>query len=215
MPACWLVVKAPTPKVTMMTIAVCRPHARHFCVACHLTPVSCAVPRDGGETKVQRQGPVLRLRSVRAGLSPGTQCPSAQGRAFSLWGRWRNQAAGSEPVAATAWLWVSRQSACCLCASASAPRRGPQRPCCKDVPGLALGVLLCFRVLGWVAGLTQQVACPGCTGRSWPAARTFCMCLSPPQVPPRPWTCGSLPRPQGLGPAGRRAPGPGRATCSG
>ena len=117
----WLVVKAPTPKVTVMTIAVCRPHARHFCVAHCLTPISCAVPRDGGETKVQRQGPVLRLRSVRAGLSPGTQCPSAQGRAFSLWGRWRNQAARSEPVAATAWLWISRQSACHLCASASAP----------------------------------------------------------------------------------------------
>lgn len=55
-----------------MMIAVCQPHARRFCVAHHLTPVSRAVPHDGGETKVQRQGPAPRRGGIWAGLC---HCP--------------------------------------------------------------------------------------------------------------------------------------------
>lgn len=47
--------KDPTPKVTVMMIAVCQCHARCFCVACHLTPISHAVPHDGGETGTSTQ----------------------------------------------------------------------------------------------------------------------------------------------------------------
>lgn len=61
--------KAPTPKVTVMMIAVCQSHAGRLCVACHVTPISRAVPHDGGEI-----GTSSRLRTAWAGLSPGTHC---------------------------------------------------------------------------------------------------------------------------------------------
>lgn len=67
-PTCWLVVKAPTPKVTVMTSGFCVPAPPGASGGLSFNPTDGAVPHDGGETKVQRQGPALRLGSIWAGL---------------------------------------------------------------------------------------------------------------------------------------------------